>query len=112
MSPDDPSVLAKVLRKHINFGTTDPDEVYAGSVPVKNTAGLFAGADVEAVLAEIAGSGRTTETLKNLADAIEALNEYAAELAADLADHVAETIDDENSVHGLVIISSLNYPLE
>jgi hypothetical protein len=112
MSPDDPSVLAKVLRKHINFGTADPDDVYAGSVPVKDTAELFTGTDIEAVLAEIAGSGRTTETLKNLADAIEALNDYAAEIAAEIADHMADTIDDENSVHGLTVISDLNFPLE
>jgi hypothetical protein len=112
MSPDDSSVLAKVLRKHINFGTTDPDGVYAGSIPVKDTAELFEKTDVESVLAEIAGSGRTTETLKNLADAIEALNEYTAETAGDLADHIAETIDDENVVHGLVVVTDLNYPLE
>jgi hypothetical protein len=112
MSPDDSSVLAKVLRKHINFGTTDPDGVYAGSIPVKDTKELFTGTDVESVLAEIAGSGRTTETLENLADAIEALNEYAAEIAADLADHIGETIDDENSVHGLIVISDLDFPLE
>jgi hypothetical protein len=112
MSPDDPSVLASVLRKHINFETTDPDGVYAGSIPVKDTADLFVGTDVENILAEIAGSGRTTENLKNLADAIEALNEYAAEIAADLADHIAETIDEGNEVHGLAIVSSLDYPLE
>jgi hypothetical protein len=112
MSPDDPSVLSKVLRKHINFGTTDPDGVYAGSVPVKDAAELFTGTNVETVLAEIAGSGRTTETLKNLADAIETLNEYAAEIAADLADHIDETIDDENEVHGLTVVTDLNFPLD
>jgi hypothetical protein len=112
MSPDDTSVLAKVLRKHINFGTDDPNGVYAGSIPVKDAAGLFTGADVEAVFAEIAGSGRTTETLKNLADAIEALNNYVAETAADLADHIAETIDDGNTVHGLTVITDLQYPLD
>jgi hypothetical protein len=111
MSPNDPSVLAKVLRKHINFGTADPDEVYAGSVPVKDTAELFTGTDVEAVLAEIAGSGRTTESLKNLANAIEALNEYTEETAEYLVDHTAETIDDENVVHGITIIDDLLYPL-
>jgi hypothetical protein len=112
MSPDDSSVLAKVLRKHINFGTTDPDGVYAGSIPVKDTSGLFVETNVESILAEIAGSGRTTETLKNLADAIEALNEYTAETAGDLADHIAETIDDGNVVHGLVVVTDLNYPIE
>jgi hypothetical protein len=112
MSPDDPSVLAKVLRKHINFGTADPDGVYAGSLPVKDTAGVFAGTDVEAVLAEIAGNGRTTENLKGLADALEALNGYAADIEADLEDHIAETIDDGNVVHGLKIVTALDYPLE
>jgi hypothetical protein len=112
MSPDDPSVLAKILRKHINFGTNDPDGVYAGSLPVKDTGGLFAGTNVEAVLAEIAGTGRTTETLKNLADAIEALNNYSAELSAVLAEHIKDTVDNGNIVHGLTVIEDLNYPLE
>jgi hypothetical protein len=112
MSPDDASVLAKILRKHINFGTSDPDGVYAASLPVKDTAGLFEGTNAEAVFAEIAGSGRTTETLKGLADAIGVLNDYAADLAADLADHIADTIDDGNIVHGMKIISDLHYPLE
>jgi hypothetical protein len=112
MTPDDPSVLAKVLRKHINFGTADPDGVYAGSLPVKDADDLFAGTNVEAVLAEIAGAGRTTETLKNLADAIDALNFYTADVSADLADHIAETIDDGSTVHGLTVVTDLNYPLE
>jgi uncharacterized protein YciU (UPF0263 family) len=112
MSPDDSSVLAKILRKHINFGTSDPDGVYAASLPVKDTAGLFEETNVEAVLAEIAGSGRTVETLKGLADAIGALNNYAAELAADLADHIEDTIDEGNPVHGLTVISDEYFPLE
>jgi hypothetical protein len=112
MSPDDPSVLAKILRKHINFGTLDPDGVYAGSLPVKDTEELFAGTNVEAVLAEIAGHGRTTETLRNLAEAIEALGKYETETAKNLADHIAETVDDGNVVHGLNVVSSLDYPLE
>jgi hypothetical protein len=112
MSPDDPEVLAKVLRKHINFGTTDPDGVYAASLPVKDSAGLFAGDNVESVLAEIAGSGRTTESLKSLADAIEALNIYAADIAADLADHIVDILDDGNIVHGLFICDDINFPLE
>jgi hypothetical protein len=112
MSPDDSSVLAKALRKHINFGTSDPDGVYAASLPVKDASGLFEETNVEAVLAEIAGSGRTTETLKGLADAIEALTGYAAGLAADLADHTGDTIDDGNTVHGLTVVSDINFPLE
>jgi hypothetical protein len=112
MSPDDSSVLAKVLRKHINFETTDPDGVYAGSVPVKDTKELFTGTDVESVLAEIAGSGRTTETLKNLADAIEILDGYVEEIEGDLEDHIKETVDDENVVHGITIIDDVLYPLD
>lgn len=112
MSPDDPSVLAKVLRKHINFGTAEPDGVYAANLPVKDSAGLFVSSDVEAVLSEIAGSGRTIETLKGLADAIVVLNDYAADVAADLADHIANTIDDGNQVHGLIVVTDLAYPLD
>jgi hypothetical protein len=112
MSPDDTSVLAKVLRKHINFGTTDPDGVYAESLPVKDSENLFVGTNVEAVLAEIAGSGRTTETLKNLADAVETLDKYSKEIALALKGHIEDTVDNENSVHGLTVIEDLNYPLE
>jgi hypothetical protein len=112
MSPDDLSLLAKILRKHINFGTTDPDGVYAESLPVKDSAELFDGTSVEAVLAEIAGSGRTTETLKGLADAIDALSGYTADIEAALEDHIAETVDDGNAVHGLTVIDDIDFPLE
>jgi hypothetical protein len=104
LSPDDTSVLAKILRKHISWETTDPDGVYAGSVPVKDTAGLFVGTNIETVLAEIAGPGRTTETLKGLADDLDAVARYAEDLQQDLEDHINDTIDEENIVHGLQVV--------
>jgi len=79
ISPDDLATLGVVIRRNINWGTTDPDEVYAGNMPVKDTSGLFISDNVEAVLAEIAGSGRTIETLKGLADAIAALADIVAD---------------------------------
>ena len=81
ISPEDAATLAVVLRRNIKWGTDDSEgEVYAAAVPVKDTAGLFISENVEAVLNEIAGPGRTTETLKGLADAIEALAEYLSTL--------------------------------
>ena len=80
ISPNDLATLAVVLRRNINWSTTDPDGVYAASMPVKDTAGLFVSSNVEAVLAEIAGAGRTTETLKSLANAISSLANYVDSL--------------------------------
>ena len=73
ISPDDASVLEKVLRKHIKFGVSDPDDVYAANLPVKDNEGLFSSENVESVLTEIAGAGRTTETIKGIADCIHSL---------------------------------------
>jgi hypothetical protein len=82
ISPQDLATLGIVLRRNVNWGTSDPDGVYAGSVPIKDAAGLFESSDVESVLSEIAGSGRTNESLKGLADAISAL---ATALSAEAA---------------------------
>ena len=77
ISPEDTATLAVVLRRNIKWGTDDSEgEVYAAAVPVKDTADLFISKNVEAVLNEIAGPGRTTENLKGLADAIEDLTDY------------------------------------
>jgi len=107
ISPQDVATLGVVLRRNINWGTADPDGVYAANLPVKDQADLFVGANVEAILAEIAGPGRTNESLKNLADAIEALADVVAENAEDMTDHINSTIDDENTVHGLKIIQDI-----
>lgn len=42
----------------------------ASCIGVQDADGRYAGSNVEAILAEIAGTGRTTETLKGLADLI------------------------------------------
>jgi hypothetical protein len=79
ISPQDAKTLGVVLRRNINWSVVNPDGVYAGSMPVKDSAGLFEYSDVEAVLAEIAGSGRTVESLKGLADALSALADIVAD---------------------------------
>jgi hypothetical protein len=85
ISPQDLETLGAVLRRNVNWSVSDPDGVYAGSMPVKDSSGLFVSENVEAVLAEIAGAGRTVETLKGLADAISALAVEVAENESDLA---------------------------
>ncbi len=51
----------------------------ASMVGVEDSEGLFTAAQVEAILAEIAGAGRRTETLKGLGDSI---STHLAEIAA------------------------------
>jgi hypothetical protein len=80
ISPQDLKTLGVVLRRNIKWGTADPDEVYAADLPVKDQEDLFVGTNVEAVLSEIAGPGRTTESLISLADAIESLTNYVDSL--------------------------------
>jgi hypothetical protein len=109
ISPQDAATLAAVLRRNINWGTGDPDGVYAGSVPVKDADGLFVSGNVESVLAEIAGVGRTTETLKGLADAIAALAGEEEGNEQDISAHIAETVDNEHIVHGIQVIDDISF---
>jgi hypothetical protein len=111
VSPQDLNTLGVVLRRNINWSTSDPDGVYAGDMPIKDSAELFLSKNVESVLAEIAGPGRTTETLKNLAEAIAALSRYEEEVSEELARHITDNVDNGNVVHGIKIISDLSYPL-
>jgi hypothetical protein len=111
ISPQDLATLGVVLRRNINWGTTDPDGVYAASLPVKDQGNLYEGTNVEVVLAEIAGEGRTTESLKNLADAIEALAGVVDENADVMSDHIMSTVDEGNIVHGIRVIFDENYPV-
>lgn len=111
VSPQDAATLAVVLRRNINWGVTDPDGVYAASLPVKDQAGLFVGTNVETILAEIAGAGRTSESLKGLADAIAALAEIVAGHKEEMDDHIESAVDSENVVHGLKIIDDFQYPV-
>ena len=75
--PDDPANDGKVLRKHIKWGLNEEeDDVNASAMPIINEDGLFASSTVEGALAEIAGAGRTTETLKGLNDDIHDLSDY------------------------------------
>jgi hypothetical protein len=102
ISPQDAATLAVVLSRNIKWGTNNANgEVYAAALPVKDVNNLFVSGNVEDVLKEIAGTGRTTETLKGLADTI-----------AITFNHIDATIDDENIVHGLKIIDDLDYPVD
>jgi hypothetical protein len=105
LSPNDASVLAKILRKHIKWGTSDPNDVYVGSIPVKDEDDLFLGNTIEAVLKEIVGPGRTSETLTGLADALEELVEYADKVQMELDEHIDESFDNDHIVHGLQIVT-------
>lgn len=55
----------------------------ASAVTVADTEGRYTGTDVEACLAEIAGSGRTTETIIGNADDIDALERSGSTIAVD-----------------------------
>jgi hypothetical protein len=68
----------------------------ASAIGVQDAAGLFTAAQVEAVLAEIAGAGRTTETLKGLGDSI-------STVSGNLTTHQADSITDSDGAHGLRI---------
>jgi len=54
---------------HIDWGT-GAGQVSAADVPIADAGGRYTGTEVETALQELAGSGRTTETVKANADAI------------------------------------------
>jgi hypothetical protein len=112
ISPEDLATLGVVLHRNIKWGITDPDEVYAASVPVKDSAELFSSETVESVLAEIAGPGRTKETLKGLADAIASLAAVLVDDETTMEEHINSTVDDNNIVHGIEIIDDLLFSLD
>jgi hypothetical protein len=58
----------------------------ASAIGIQDAGGLITAANVESALAELAGTGRTTESLKSLADLI--------------STHTADLITDSNGVHG------------
>jgi hypothetical protein len=113
ISPQDMATLAVVLKRNINWGTDDTKgEVYAAAVPVKNSDNLFVSDNVEAVLSEIAGTGRTVETLKSLADAIGVLAGIVEKDEETVSGHINATVDMGNVVHGLQIVSDTDYPVD
>jgi hypothetical protein len=73
----------------------------AATVTVADTANLYAGENVEACLAELAGAGRTTETVKANATNIDALERSGSTIAvdgavADSSRNVTLTMKDGN----------------
>ena len=64
------TLLTDNTTKQVQISASGTISTNASAVAVADVAGLFAGTDSEAILAEIAGAGRTTETLKGLADSV------------------------------------------
>jgi hypothetical protein len=99
ISPEDVATLAVVLRRNIKWGTNDSEgEVYAAAMPVKDADGVFVSDNVEAVLREIAGTGRTTETLTGLADAIESLADYLGTLVYSRYGQIINSISSDRPI--------------
>lgn len=112
VSPQDAATLAVVLKRNIKWGINDQNgEVYAQAIPVKDIDGLFVSDNVEAILKEIAGTGRTVETLKGLADAIAAMAKIVAGNEETMINHIDSTVDDENIVHGFTVVTDEEYPV-
>ena len=65
------TILTDNVNKQVQISASGTISTNADGVAVADTAGLYTGTDAEAIFAEIAGAGRTTETLKGLADAID-----------------------------------------
>lgn len=65
------TILTDNDAKQIQISASGTISTNADGVAVADVAGLFDGTDAEAIFAEIAGAGRTTETLKGLSDAID-----------------------------------------
>jgi hypothetical protein len=53
LSPNDQNVKQKILRGHIKFGITDPDDVYAANIPLKDTGKHFEAENVEDAFIEV-----------------------------------------------------------
>ncbi len=68
----------------------------ASQIGIEDSAGRFTATQIEAALAEIAGAGRTTETVKGLADLISTND-------GKLTTHKADLITDADGVHGLAV---------
>jgi hypothetical protein len=67
---DNITILVDNDTKQIQIIASGDISTNAAAVAVLDAAGLFTGTNAEAILAEIAGAGRTNETLKSLADLI------------------------------------------
>jgi hypothetical protein len=68
----------------------------ASAIGLEDSAGRITATNVEAALAELAGAGRTTETLKGLGDLI-------STVSGNLTTHQADSITDSDGAHGLRI---------
>lgn len=84
---------------HIDWGTAS-GQVSAVDVPIADALNVLAAANVEAALAEIAGSGRTTETLKNLGDAI-------VTVANALSTHEGLLVSDGDTPHDIEVVDEI-----
>ena len=87
---------ADTIREHI---VEDDTAHLASAIHVVDMGSRFAGEDVEAALQEIAGAGRTTETVKENADGISALN-------TGKLDKAGGTVSGQINLQGPVIFSA------
>lgn len=92
---------------HIDWGT-GAGQVSALDLPIADTAGRFTSENVEAALAEIAGSGRTTETLKGLKDLCDDLSGSIANVASALATHAGLNADSGDTFHGIQVVDVIS----
>lgn len=84
---------------HIDWGTA-ADQVSAGDVPTADAGGRFTATEVEGSLQEIAGAGRTTETVKQNADDI-------VTNASNLSTHEGLEADTV-TVHGINVVTVIS----
>ena len=115
ISPQEAATLAVVLRRNVAWGTdATKGEIWAEAMPVLDAAKRFSSQNknVETILAEIAGEGRSKETLKSLADEIDELTEIVTKNLEYATAHVDRTYENNVVVHGVEIVTDLEYPLD
>lgn len=76
----------------------------ASQIGIEDSAGRYTATQIEAALAEIAGSGRTTETVKGLADLISTVSGNLATDVTNLANHKAEIVAHAELVNKTITV--------
>ena len=63
-------------------------------------------------LNDISGEGRTTENIKDLADAVDALMNTDQVTTQEMINHFTSIVDEGNVVHGIFVETDLDYPVD
>jgi len=87
----------------IDWGT-GANQVSAGDMPILDTAGLITATDVENAFAELAGAGRTTQSLKSIYDALQTDISNLVTTNSNLSTHIAKDLGVGDSVHGITVV--------